>query len=238
MAVPGECSLSGNVPLTCAMWQKHCHQLKFSGTKHCSAGRCSLASFLQRDGGHGVLPPHAHPCMSRCSLGSATLGPGSNAKQSIPVPALLARACAHTHTPAHVCCLTRVGACFALGSVSLQVTPAAQHHGRSQPDEGETLFCICHQLRCWSGLAGNATRGCAPAKSARSQQEGAHSHAEEKLISPSATRSHPTCTRWQDRFGSLRKDGQAARTCGCVSCTGLSLARWWCWEVLLSRSRH
>lgn len=153
MAVPGECSLSAHT--TCAMWQKHCHQLKFSGTKHCSAGRCSLASFLQRDGGHGVLPPHAHPCMSRCSLGSATLGPGSNAKQSIPMPALLARACAHTHTPAHVCCLTRVGACFALGSVSLQ--SPQRHSTMVGASQMKGKHCFAFGTSSGAGLAWQET---------------------------------------------------------------------------------
>lgn len=103
----------------------------------------------------------------------AIVGPGSAAGQSSPLPAVLACAGAHTHahTPAHVLCLTRAGACCALGpaasrraapqqsernSASLG-SPQVEVLGLNQLGEGEMLLCIGCLLRHQSDPAGSVT---------------------------------------------------------------------------------
>lgn len=147
----------------------------------CSTGRCSLpasqlAGFLQHNG-YGTasslpnVPMYEQLRARPCSL--AIVGPGSAAGQSSPLPAVLACACAHTHThtPVHVLCLTRAGACCALGpaascgaapqqsersSVSLR-SPRVEVLGLNQLGEGEMLLCIGRLLRRQSDPAGSVT---------------------------------------------------------------------------------
>lgn len=148
----------------------------------CSTGRCSLpasqlAGFRQHNG-YGTassLPKRAHVRAAACSATQPChRGPWQRCRAELPT-ASSAGVCrcthTHAHTPAHVLCLTRAGACCALGpaasrraapqqsernSASLG-SPQVEVLGLNQLGEGEMLLCIGCLLRHQSDPAGSVT---------------------------------------------------------------------------------